>query len=111
MSEENRKMIRWYFRIQIFILSVALVYMGVMMAAERTEFVAEGTSVSAKMDKPVDARTNKVHLSADFVRDVKDYAGILPFPIGNIISIVHTAQDMMYSGAGQRLNNMHNDNF
>lgn len=91
-NEFMRTVFRWYFRLEIVVLCVALVAIGVGIASERTEYVSHGTTVSSQWDSPVKDRVNGF-LSTPIPKELWDKAEALPFPVGNLIAIFRTSRE------------------
>lgn len=86
--------LRWYFRLQIVILCVALVAVSVDVASGRTEYVSKGEAVSVQTDKPVPKRHFSLFQTktATFLWENREY---LPFPVGNVICIVRATKALL----------------
>ena len=81
----TRIVLRTFVRLQAFCMCVLLTAAGANIAAARTEMTARGVPAAVQTDKPVSSR---LHLPGmDTAAELREYAGMLPAPVGNLISL------------------------
>ena len=81
----TRTVLRTFVRVQAFCLCVLLTAAGANVAAARTETTARGIPAAVQTDKPV---TSRLRLpDRETAADLWEYAGMLPAPVGNLISL------------------------
>ncbi|MBQ3150842.1 MAG: hypothetical protein IJB86_06320 [Clostridia bacterium] len=83
-----------YLITQIVVLSVAASAIGVVIAADRTDYIQNGREVSVRMEKTV-PDTKERAFRILLKEDVQDGLCSLPAPIGSVISLIVSIENLV----------------
>lgn len=93
MTESTtRRTLRVCLRIQIVLICAMLLVSGVSIAAARTETTARGIPAAVQTDKPA---APSVVVPDELLRsDWREFAGLLPAPVGNLFSLYFSIRNI-----------------
>ena len=88
-----RRILRAYIRLQAVLLCLTLAALGAVVAAERTQYYAEGAPAAVRNELPLPPRPMTAPRIPP-VREWREYLCLLPAPAGNVCGVILSIEEL-----------------
>ncbi len=92
--QSTKQILRVWLRVQALLLCLTLAAVGAVIAAERTQYLAEGTAAAVQSVSPLETAARRVPDMPDG-HTLLRAAAALPAPLGGIAAVICSIQNIL----------------